>query len=199
VIFSAIGVAEPAERAYFCFMLAHRIRTDGFTDPCISTLAAKPPSALGWVHEIEHDGYRLIARRDGTVVRLFTRRRGYDWTVRYPAIVVAAAKLRARSFTLDGEAVVAGADGVAVFDALHRRHKASGASVRFRPFGARRGGLAPQAIQQSQGELAKLLMRAPAGIPGAQRPRPGPEHHLQVRRGQQVIQSASNEDGDGQG
>jgi len=30
---------------------------------------------------------------------------------------------RARSITMDGEAVVVGADGVAVFDALHRRHK----------------------------------------------------------------------------
>jgi bifunctional non-homologous end joining protein LigD len=29
--------------------------------------------------------------------------------------------LRARSFTLDGEAVVCGSDGVAIFDALHRR------------------------------------------------------------------------------
>jgi bifunctional non-homologous end joining protein LigD len=53
-------------------------------------------------------------------VRLFTRR-GYDWTERYPAIAAAAAKLKARSFTLDGEAVVGGADGVAMFDALHRR------------------------------------------------------------------------------
>jgi bifunctional non-homologous end joining protein LigD len=33
----------------------------------------------------------------------------------------AAAKLRARSFTLDGEAVVCDPDGVAVFNALHRR------------------------------------------------------------------------------
>jgi hypothetical protein len=38
---------------------------------------------------------------------------GYD----YPAIAGAAAKLRARSFSLDGEAVVCGTDGVAVFDA----------------------------------------------------------------------------------
>jgi ATP-dependent DNA ligase len=29
--------------------------------------------------------------------------------------------LRAKSFTLDGEAVVCGPDGVAIFDALHRR------------------------------------------------------------------------------
>jgi hypothetical protein len=105
-------------------MLPRRIRTEGFIYPCIPTLAAKPPSGPGWVHEIKHDGYRLIVRRDGEAVRLFTRR-GYDWTERYPAIAGAAAKLRAKSFTLDGEAVVVGHDGVAVFDALHRRHKAS--------------------------------------------------------------------------
>jgi ATP-dependent DNA ligase len=52
-------------------------------------------------------------------VRLFTRR-GYDWTGCYPAIASAAAKIRAQSFTPDGEAVVCGEDGVAIFDALHR-------------------------------------------------------------------------------
>jgi bifunctional non-homologous end joining protein LigD len=36
------------------------------------------------MHEIKHDGYRLIVRRHGEEVRLFTRR-GYDWTDRYPA------------------------------------------------------------------------------------------------------------------
>ena len=83
-------------------------------------MAAKPPSEPDWVHEIKHDGYRLIVRRDGPVVRLFTRR-GYDWTVRFPGVARAASKLYARSFTLDGEAVVCGPDGVANFDALHRR------------------------------------------------------------------------------
>jgi ATP dependent DNA ligase domain len=82
----------------------------------IPTLAAKPPSGPGWVHEIKHDGYRLIVRRDGDTVRLFTRR-GHDWTDRYPAIASAAAKLRAKSFTMDGEAVVCGPDGIALFDA----------------------------------------------------------------------------------
>src|SRR5450755_268372 len=81
------------------------VRADGFVDPCIPSRAPKPPSGPDWVHEVKHDGYRLIVRRDGAAVRLFTRR-GYDWTDRYPAIAGAAAKLRARSFTLDGEAVV---------------------------------------------------------------------------------------------
>jgi bifunctional non-homologous end joining protein LigD len=46
--------------------------------------------------------------------------RGYDWSGRYPAISGVAAQLRATSFTLDGEAVVCGPDGIAIFDALHR-------------------------------------------------------------------------------
>jgi bifunctional non-homologous end joining protein LigD len=109
-------------------MFARRIRIDGFVDPCIPILAAKPPSGPGWVHEIKHDGYRLIVRRDGETVRLFTRR-GSDWTERYPAIALAAAKLRARSFTIDGEAAVVGADGIAMFEALHRRHRAADAML----------------------------------------------------------------------
>jgi bifunctional non-homologous end joining protein LigD len=59
-------------------------------------------------------------RREGDSVQLFTRR-GYDWSNRYPAIARAAAKLRAKSFTIDGEAAVCGPDGIAIFDGLHRR------------------------------------------------------------------------------
>jgi ATP-dependent DNA ligase len=70
----------------------------------------------------------LVAGSDRETVRLFTRR-GCDWTDRYPAIAHAAAKLRAKSFTIDGEAAVCGPDGVAVFDALHRRHEATDAPL----------------------------------------------------------------------
>jgi bifunctional non-homologous end joining protein LigD len=48
------------------------LRTDGFVDPCIPTLGAKVPSGADRVHEIKHDGYRLIVRRDGPTVALFT-------------------------------------------------------------------------------------------------------------------------------
>ena len=50
-----------------------RILPPGFIEPCIPSLAFKPPAGPGWVHEIKHDGYRLIVRRDGETVRLFTR------------------------------------------------------------------------------------------------------------------------------
>ena len=75
----------------------------------------KPPSGSAWVHEIKHDGYRLIARRDGNRVRLYTRR-GYDWSDKYPWIVKALRSLRVRSIIVDGEAVWAGRDGKSDFD-----------------------------------------------------------------------------------
>jgi hypothetical protein len=100
----------------------------GFIPPCIPTRAHRVPSGPDWVHEIKHDGYRLQVRREGDAVRLFTRR-GHDWSGRYPAIVMTAMQLRATSFTLDGEAVVCGPDGVAIFDALHRRGTVSEAML----------------------------------------------------------------------
>jgi bifunctional non-homologous end joining protein LigD len=149
---------------YFNTMLSRRVRTDGFIDPCIPTLAAKPPSGPDWVHEIKHDGYRLIVRRDGKAVRLFTRR-GHDWTHRYPSIAAGAAMLRARSFTLDGEAVVCGADGLAVFDALHRRHEATDAILyAFDLLELNGKDLRPMPLSERRAKLARLLARASTGI-----------------------------------
>jgi ATP-dependent DNA ligase len=31
--------------------------------------AKAPPSGSGWIHEIKHDGFRIMARRDGAGVR----------------------------------------------------------------------------------------------------------------------------------
>jgi bifunctional non-homologous end joining protein LigD len=45
-----------------------------FVAPRIPTRASKPPAGPEWVREIKHDGYQLQVRRDGDVVRLFTRR-----------------------------------------------------------------------------------------------------------------------------
>ena len=97
-----------------------RLRPQGFIAPCIPTLATKPPVGPQWIHEIKHDGYRLIVRKQGDRVRLFTRR-GYDWTDRYPLIAKAAAKLQVASAILDGEAVCCNEAGVADFEKLHSR------------------------------------------------------------------------------
>jgi bifunctional non-homologous end joining protein LigD len=92
----------------------------GTIKPCIPTRAEKPPVGPQWIHEIKHDGYRLIARKRDGRVRLFTRR-GFDWTDRYPRISAAVAALRTASVTIDGEAVWCDDDGLAIFDKLHSR------------------------------------------------------------------------------
>jgi hypothetical protein len=43
----------------------------GIIEPCIPTLASKPPVGRQWIHEIKHDGCRLIARKRDGRVRLF--------------------------------------------------------------------------------------------------------------------------------
>jgi bifunctional non-homologous end joining protein LigD len=87
-------------------------------DPCIPTRGTEVPSGPDWIHEIKHDGYRLIVQRQDKRVRLFTRN-GHDWTDLYPLIVEAALKNRSSSFVIDGEAVLLGVDGVSDFDGLH--------------------------------------------------------------------------------
>ena len=97
------------------------MRTSAF-EPCIPTRGTKVPTGADWIHEIKHDGYRLIVQRDGKRVRLWTRN-GHDWSDKYPLITAAALRIRSTSFVLDGEAVLLGVDGISDFDGLHsRRH-----------------------------------------------------------------------------
>jgi bifunctional non-homologous end joining protein LigD len=75
------------------------------------------------VHEIKHDGFRVIARKDGERVRLYSRP-GNDLTYRFPLIIETLARLRSRSCIIDGEAVACDDNGVASFD-LVRHHRAN--------------------------------------------------------------------------
>jgi hypothetical protein len=53
--------------------MVQRRRLSGFIEPCLPSKVARPSSGPLWVHEIKHDGYRLMARRDGPRIRCFTR------------------------------------------------------------------------------------------------------------------------------
>ena len=89
----------------------------GFVEPCLPTLGHAVPSGPQWVHEIKHDGFRFICRRERDRVRVFSRR-GNDYTERVPRIVDTLAGLPVVSVTLDGEGVACGPDGVTDFDLL---------------------------------------------------------------------------------
>ena len=83
----------------------------------------------------------------------------------YPAIATAAAKLRAKSFTIDGEAVVCSPDGVAVFEALHRRRQATDAMLyAFDLLELDGEDLRPRPLGERKARLAKLVGRSDRGI-----------------------------------
>ena len=93
-------------------------------EPCIPSRGTTVPDRPDWIHEIKHDGYRLIVQREGKRVRLFTRN-GHDWSDRFPLISEAALRNRNSSFVIDGEAVLLGVDGISDFNGLHsRKHDA---------------------------------------------------------------------------
>jgi len=77
------------------------------------------------LHEIKHDGFRVIARKSGAQVRLYSRP-GNDLAYRFPLIVQTLARLRSRSCIIDGEAVAGDDSGVTSFNRVrYRRHDES--------------------------------------------------------------------------
>ena len=97
-------------------------RPSGFIEPCQPSKVARPPSGPLWVHEIKHDGYRLMVRRDGSRVRCFTRN-GHDWADHFTGIVDAASRIKATSFLIDGEVVITSDDGMSDFRALRSKRR----------------------------------------------------------------------------
>ena len=89
--------------------------------PGLPSPAGKPPMAG---NSIKRDGFRVIARKDGERVKLYSRP-GNDLTGRFPLIVEALAGLCSRSRIIDGEAVACDDNGMACFDRIRRRYDAS--------------------------------------------------------------------------
>jgi len=82
------------------------------------------PSGPGWTYEVKWDGYRTIAVKDGTRVRLFSRNLK-DVTAQYPSIAAAVARVRGSRVMLDGELVAVDERGLPSFQALHHQSHAA--------------------------------------------------------------------------
>jgi bifunctional non-homologous end joining protein LigD len=139
-------------------------RTSGFIEPCLPSLADRPPSGSDWIHEIKHDGFRLLACRGAAGVRLLTRN-GNDFAPRYPLIVEAVNVLPVQSCVIDGEAVACDGDGLSIFEKLRWRHhdervfmwcfdllELNGRDLRREP------------IEVGKAALARLLKKAQVGL-----------------------------------
>src|SRR5690554_6423866 len=95
-----------------------------FLKPALATLVDRPPAG-DWRYEIKFDGYRILARKQGREVRLYTRN-GHDWTERLPLQAKAIAVLKgADDAWLDGEVVVLGDHDLPDFQALQNAFDAN--------------------------------------------------------------------------
>jgi bifunctional non-homologous end joining protein LigD len=123
-----------------------------------------PPSGQAWIHEIKHDGFRILARREGDRVRLFTRN-GYDFTARFPKIASGMAALSVRSCVVDGEAIVVNRQGLSVFDLIRfRQHDCAAVLCAFDLIELDGYDLRRQPLEHRKDELADLLESAGDGI-----------------------------------
>ena len=125
----------------------------GFVRPCEPTLVYRPPAGPQWLHEIKHDGFRVLALKDGERVKVWSWR-GADFTERFPRIAEAVRDLSVDRALIDGEAIVFLEDGWSDFHALLTKRggedaalvafdlvRLSSDDLRQRPLKARRAAL----------------------------------------------------------
>src|SRR5215472_15367919 len=136
----------------------------GFIAPCLPTKTDKLPSGGQWLHEIKHDGFRIIARKNGAQVRLYSRP-GNDLTRRFPLIVEALARLRSRSCIIDGEAVACDDNGVASFDRIrYRRHDGDAFLYAFDLIELNGDDMRRDPLEVRKATLRSLLAKAGLGL-----------------------------------
>jgi len=158
-----------------------RVLPASFVPPCLPTKAQEPPSGPMWLHEIKHDGFRVIARKDDKRVQLYSRP-GNDLTHRFPLIVETLARLRSRSCIIDGEAVACDDKGMPSFDRIrYRRHDASVFLYAFDLIEFNGDDLRREPLDTRKATLASVLRRAAPGLRLTSRPTARPYSRTPAR------------------
>jgi bifunctional non-homologous end joining protein LigD len=148
---------------YLAGML-RRTLPPGYIAPCLPTRTDELPSSSEWLHEIKHDGFRVIARKNGAQVRLYSRP-GNDLTYRFPLIVETLSRLRSRSCIIDGEAVACDDNGVTSFNRVrYRHHDESIFLYAFDLIELNGDDLRRDPLEGREATLEMILARAGAGI-----------------------------------
>jgi bifunctional non-homologous end joining protein LigD len=161
--YGAVLVAIIVAQFYLSGML-QRTLPAGFIAPCLPTKTDKLPSGDPWLHEIKHDGFRIIARKDGGRVQLYSRP-GNDMTRRFLLIAEALARLRSRSCIIDGEAVACDDDGLASFERIrYRQHDGDVFLYAFDLIELNDDDLRRDPLEVRKATLASVLAKAAAGL-----------------------------------
>jgi bifunctional non-homologous end joining protein LigD len=139
-----------------------RIPPVGFVRPCEPTLTDRPAAGPGWLHEVKHDGFRILAWKHGRRATVWSPR-GADFTGRFPGIAEAVRGLDADMALIDGEAVVLRHDGRSDFRALLTKGGGARASlVAFDLLRLEGGSLGLRPIEARREKLMRLV----AGVGG---------------------------------
>ena len=101
-----------------------------FVEPELATLGTEVPTGKNWLHEAKYDGYRIIARKAGDDVTLFSRS-GLDWTVRFPAIAQALRTFPAEIALIDGEVAFVLPSGLTSFKSLQEHIDTPNPAIRY--------------------------------------------------------------------
>jgi bifunctional non-homologous end joining protein LigD len=88
--------------------------------PMLASAADALPVGAKWTYEIKWDGYRALAVKEGSSVRLISRNQK-NLTADYPTVVSAVQSIKEKSVLLDGEIVAIDANGRPSFQALQHR------------------------------------------------------------------------------
>jgi bifunctional non-homologous end joining protein LigD len=129
----------------------------GFFQPCQPILVAVPPARPGWLHEMKHDGFRILASKQGERVDVWSRR-GALFNYRFPRIAEAVGALPVANALIDGEAVVFLPDGHSDFAGL--RTKAGGEQAAFVAFdllSLEADDLRERPLEERRDELSRLV------------------------------------------
>jgi bifunctional non-homologous end joining protein LigD len=144
--------------------LQRRVKRSASFEPCLPRPAKAPPSGPDWLHEIKHDGFRIVAQKEADKIRLITRN-GYDFTERYPLIVDAVRSLAVQSCVLDGEAIAINQHGLSVFDLIrYRRHDHAVTMCAFDLIEVDGTDLRRNPLEERKESLAWLLRQRHRGI-----------------------------------
>jgi bifunctional non-homologous end joining protein LigD len=125
-----------------------------------------PPEGDGWLHEIKHDGYRIVARIEEGEVRLVSRN-GKDWTKEFPQVARDLGRLPAGTALLDGEVAAVLPSGASSFQALQRRAASGAAPVVYFAFDLLHldgWDLRPAGVEERKEVLRRLLESAPPAL-----------------------------------
>jgi bifunctional non-homologous end joining protein LigD len=140
---------------------AHKRRSPpGFILPCQPVLAREIPTGPEWIHELKWDGFRIIARREYGLVRLWSRN-ALNWADTFLRIRAALERLPAEKVVIDGEAVLLTAEGRSDFHRLRTNAARDAQLVVFDLLSIEGRDLRQQPLWARRKRLADLLEQAP--------------------------------------